>query len=43
VAEAILQALSGHVARADVGGLQSWADTARGLRSATVRSLSGRR
>lgn len=43
VAEAILQALSGRVARADVTGLQSWADTARGLRSATVHSLSGSR
>lgn len=43
VAEALSYALSGRVPRADVSGVQTWADTATGLRTATARSLAARR
>jgi glycosyltransferase involved in cell wall biosynthesis len=43
VAEALTYALNGHVPRADVSAVQTWADTATGLRDATARSLAARR
>ncbi|TFB96810.1 glycosyltransferase [Cryobacterium adonitolivorans] len=43
LAEALTYALSGHVPRADVSAVQTWADTASGLRDATARSLAARR
>jgi glycosyltransferase involved in cell wall biosynthesis len=43
LAEALSFALSGQVPQADVSRVQTWADTARGLREAIVRSLAVRR
>ena len=40
MAEALTYALSGRVPRADLTGVQTWADTATGLRNATLRSLA---